>query len=73
MLLEQARAALGTWYEQEAADVVQEFYLGLAEKRFTLPEVQGGAIAWMRRVIRSMAAEMAEEMGERGPGMGEAG
>ena len=73
MLLEQARAALGTWYEQEAADVVQEFYLGLAEGRFTLPEVKGGAIGWMRRVIRSMAAEMAEEVGERGSGGGGGG
>jgi hypothetical protein len=55
-------------YERGACDVAQEFYLGLLEKRFTLPEIQGCARAWMRRVIRSIAAEVALEIGERGPG-----
>ena len=69
LLLDEARKAVGTWYEEQAADVVQDFYLGLVEKRFTFPQVRGCARVWMRRVIRSLAAEM----GERGPGPGEAG
>ena len=62
LLLDEARAALGSWYEEEAADVVQDFYLGLVEGRFEFPEIRGCARAWMRRVIRSIAAD------EPGPG-----
>ena len=55
------RASLGTWYEEEAADVVQDFCLGLVEGRFEFPEIRRCARVWMSRVIRSMAAEMRHE------------
>jgi hypothetical protein len=72
-LHDEARAALGSPYEQLAGDVAQEFYLGLLERRFTLPEIRGCARAWLKRVIRSIAAEVAFEMGEQGEGPDEAG
>jgi len=66
-LIDEARTALGPRYEQAAGDVVQDFYLGLVEGQFTFPEVHGAAQPWMRRAIRSLAAETAYELGHRGP------
>ena len=62
-LLDEARAALGPLYEQDAADVVQHFLLGLAEDRFTCPRIRGGAIPWMSRTVRAMAAEHLRALG----------
>jgi hypothetical protein len=56
-LLDEARAALGPLHEQDAADVVHDFFLGLAEARFTCPRIRGGAIPWTKRVVRAIAAE----------------
>jgi hypothetical protein len=56
-LLDEARAALGPLHEQDAADVVHDFFLGLAEARFVCPRVRGGAIPWMKRIVRAIAAE----------------
>lgn len=56
-LLDEARDALGPVHQQDAADVVQDFLLGLAEARFTCPRIRGGAIPWMKRVVRAMADE----------------
>src|SRR5271169_236865 len=58
LLHDEARAALGPRFEQAASDVVQGFYLGLLERRFTFPAIQGCATAWMRRVIRALAAQV---------------
>jgi hypothetical protein len=66
-LHDEARVALGPRYEQAAGDVVQDLYLGLLERQFTFPEIQGSSLYWLRRVIRSPAAEVAHEMGEEGP------
>lgn len=66
-LHDEARAALGPRYEQGASDVVQDFYLGLLEHRFTFPAIRGCATVWMRRIIRSLAAQAAREMGHREP------
>lgn len=62
-LHDEARAALGPRYQDGAAEVVQDFLLGLAERRFTLPAIRGCAMPWMRRAIRSLAAQVAFEMG----------
>ena len=62
-LLDEARAALGRLLEQDAAEVVQEFLLGLAEARFACPGVRGGAIPWMKRTVRSIAAEHLRALG----------
>jgi hypothetical protein len=66
-LHDEARAALGPRFEQSASDVVQDFYLGLLEGRFTFPGIRGCATVWMRRVIRTLAAEVVCEMGDREP------
>ena len=60
-LHDEARAALGPRFEQGASDVVQDFYLGLLEGRFTFPGIRGCATVWMRRVIRTLAAEVVRE------------
>jgi hypothetical protein len=62
---DEARLALGPRHEQAAADVVQDLYLGLLERRFPFPEIQGCALLWLRRVIRSLAAEIADRVVER--------
>ena len=67
LLHEEARAALGPRYEQGAGDVMQDLYLGLLESRFAFPEIEGGALHWLSRVIHSLAAEVAHEMGHGGP------
>ena len=61
-LHDEARVAPGPAYEQAAGDVVQDLYLSLLERRLTFPEIEGGALYWLRRVIRSLAAEVAHEM-----------
>jgi hypothetical protein len=66
-LHDEARAALGPRFEQGAGDVVQDFYVGLLERRFTFPGIRGCAVVWMRRVVRVLAAEVAREMGDREP------
>jgi hypothetical protein len=65
-LHDEARVSLGPAYEQAAGDVVQDLYLGLLERRFTFPEIDGGALYWLRRVIRSLAAEVTFEAGDEG-------
>jgi DNA-directed RNA polymerase specialized sigma24 family protein len=60
-LHDEARAALGPRFEESASDVVQDFYLGLLEGRFTFPGIRGCATVWMRRVIRTLAAEVVRE------------
>jgi DNA-directed RNA polymerase specialized sigma24 family protein len=62
-LIDEARAALGPMHEQEAAEVVQEFLLGLAEGRFTCPRIRGGAISWMNRVVRALATDHVARVG----------
>ena len=43
---------------------MQDFYLGLLERRFTFPGIRGCAVHWMRRAVRVLAAEVAREMGD---------
>jgi hypothetical protein len=62
-LLDEARAALGPVREQDAAEVVEELLNGLAEGRFTYPNLRGGAIAWMNGVVRAIASEHLRVLG----------
>jgi DNA-directed RNA polymerase specialized sigma24 family protein len=56
-LHKEARAVLGR-FKQEAADVLQDFFVLLLEgrSRFT-PPVQGRAIPWMFGMVRAIARE----------------
>ena len=65
-LHDEARAALGPDGAQAAGDVVQDLMLGLVERRFAPPRVRGGALPWLKRTVRAIAAEVAFERG-RGP------
>jgi hypothetical protein len=56
LLLREARAELGD-FQHDAADVLQDFFTGVAERRifYVRNRGQGRALGWMRRVIREMA------------------
>jgi hypothetical protein len=54
----EAREELGPRFEQDAADVLQEFFLGLAEgDRYVMPRIRGAAIPWMKRTVREIARQ----------------
>jgi DNA-directed RNA polymerase specialized sigma24 family protein len=54
-LLEEAGEVLGEDFEQEAGDVLQDFFLMLLEGRSRFVPAQGRALEWMCGVIRSIA------------------
>jgi len=54
MLLVEARAALGR-YADEDADVLQDFFLFLLERRLPFRLAHGYAVPWMCRTIRAIA------------------
>lgn len=57
MILEEARSALGEDREADAADVVQELFAKMMERRLRFPEgpQAGVAILWMKRMVRVIA------------------
>jgi DNA-directed RNA polymerase specialized sigma24 family protein len=55
LLLEEAEAALGRDYAQDAADVLQEFFLAMVEGDVRLRPVHGRALRWMCGVVRAIA------------------
>jgi DNA-directed RNA polymerase specialized sigma24 family protein len=55
LLLREAKAALGRDYEQEADDVLQDFFLALLEGVPDLLPARGRAIEWMCGGIRALA------------------
>ena len=55
MLLDEARDALGENFEQEAGDVLQDFFLMLLEGSSRFLPAHGRAIEWMCGIVRSMA------------------
>jgi DNA-directed RNA polymerase specialized sigma24 family protein len=63
-LLEEARAVMGD-FEQEAPDVLQDFFLALLEGRSRFTPAQGRAIAWMCGIIRAMARKHRAECERR--------
>jgi DNA-directed RNA polymerase specialized sigma24 family protein len=67
LLHDEARAALGPRYEQAACDVVQDFYLGLLERRFTFPRIRGCGAVWTKRIVRALATQAAREMRDEEP------
>jgi hypothetical protein len=54
-LLREAQVALGD-RAREAGDLLCDFFNGIAEGRVRFARDDGHAVAWMRRVIREMAA-----------------
>jgi hypothetical protein len=54
-LTQEAREELGPRWEQESADVIQDFFLAMCEGRLVFPAIRGAAIPWMTRIVREMA------------------
>jgi DNA-directed RNA polymerase specialized sigma24 family protein len=65
MLLGQAKSCL-RGYEDEAADVLQDFFLSLLERRSRFTPAQGHAIPWMCEAVRALARERNPDW-DRGP------
>ena len=63
MLLKEAEACL-EGDEHEGADVLQDFFLALLERRSRFAPAQGRAIPWMCGAVRALARE---RQGGRGP------
>ena len=55
VLLEQARTELGLLYRNDAADVLQDFFLALSDARLSFPPIRGAALPWMKRMVRAAA------------------
>jgi DNA-directed RNA polymerase specialized sigma24 family protein len=53
-LLEEARGLLGD-FEDEAGDVLQDFFVWMLECRSRFTPARGRALAWMCGIIRAMA------------------
>jgi DNA-directed RNA polymerase specialized sigma24 family protein len=53
-LLQEARAVLGD-LEQEAEDVLQDFFLCLVDRRSRFTPARGRAIPWMCGIVRAIA------------------
>jgi hypothetical protein len=66
MLLLEAAEALGKTHVQDTADVVQELMLALPEARLTFPKIRGGAIPWLKRMVRQIAPAREPEGGLAG-------
>ena len=60
MLLQEASAVLGD-FEDEAADVLQDFLVLLLERRSRFTPSQGRAIPWMCGLVRAMARKYRAE------------
>jgi hypothetical protein len=57
----EAREALGPRWEQDSADILQEFFLALCEGLMRMPPVPQAAMAWMKRTVRAIAEKWVEE------------
>jgi hypothetical protein len=60
-LNDEAREALGPKWEQESADVLQEFFLALCEGELEMPPIRGAGVPWMLREVRGIARRYVEE------------
>jgi DNA-directed RNA polymerase specialized sigma24 family protein len=56
-LYAEIREALGDALRRDAADILQDFLVSLAEARLHFPRVRGSALPWMKRMVRSIAVE----------------
>jgi DNA-directed RNA polymerase specialized sigma24 family protein len=59
-LIKGIRGSLGL-FAQDAADVLQEFYVEMLEGQSFFPPDRGRAIPWMHRILRAMARKYATE------------
>jgi DNA-directed RNA polymerase specialized sigma24 family protein len=55
MLLDEARAVVAPRREKAAADVVQDFYVAVMERRGRWPPTQGTTVPWVRVRLREIA------------------
>ena len=56
-LYAEIREALGDALQRDAADILQDFLVSLAEAKLHFPRVRGSALPWMIRIVRSIAVE----------------
>ena len=59
-LLEQARACLGE-FDQDAGEVLQDFFLCLIERRLLFTPAHGRATPWMCGVVQAIAQQRRRE------------
>ncbi len=59
-LLEEARAGLGE-FEQEAGDVLNDFFVSLIERRMRFVPAHGRAMPWMCGVVQAIAQQRKRE------------
>jgi hypothetical protein len=59
-LLEEARACLGE-FEQDAGEVLQDFFLGLIERRLLFVPAHGRAMSWMCGIVQAIAQQRRRE------------
>jgi DNA-directed RNA polymerase specialized sigma24 family protein len=59
-LMKEARTVLGD-FEDDADDVLQDFFVFLLEKRWPTPPPQGRAMHWMCVIVRTFAHERRKE------------
>ncbi len=70
-LLKEIRRELGPVFVQDEGTVMQDFCLAMIEGKLTFPPIRGGALPWMKRMVRSVAREHLRRR-EHEWGMGEA-
>jgi uncharacterized protein YuzE len=58
MLHAEAADALGFARRHQAEEVVQNLRLALAEGHLRFPMIRGAGLAWLRRTVRALAAQM---------------
>ena len=64
LLLKDVHQELGDLFQQDAGDVLQDFFLALTEGKLIFPSIRGGGLPWMKREVRSLARE---HLRQRGP------
>jgi uncharacterized protein YuzE len=65
VLVDEAREVLGKHRTQDAQDVVQETWEEMIAGRCRFPIIRGAGVAWLRRLVRSRAAEIVRRGGAR--------
>jgi len=56
-LLREIRRELGALHVQDEAEIMQAFCVAMAEGKLMFPAIAGGALPWMKRMVRTFAQQ----------------
>jgi hypothetical protein len=56
-LLREIRRELGALHTQDEVEVMQAFCVAMAEGKLMFPAIPGGALPWMKRMVRTFAQQ----------------